>query len=144
VSGPAERKTTNRVVLANYLRSYARSGRPIPREDLEYIADFLENKIKRPVGRPKINSATKINVTRLSLATSYAQWLLERLRRKYGRKHNVTLRNGKTCNIREEAIEHAVRWYNRRASKDKRSGIWRTVTVKEVRDRMERPKNRRH
>jgi hypothetical protein len=142
VSGPAERKTTNRDYMANYLRSYARSGRPIPREDLEYIADFLENKVKRGRGRPKrVVTKTTLPFTfgRISLAVSYAQALLERLRRKYGRKHTVTLRNGKTCNIREEAIRRAARWYNRLY------GNWGgLVTVDEVRDRMGRPKNRRH
>jgi hypothetical protein len=136
VSGPAERKTTNRIVLANYLRSYARSDRPIPREDLEYIADFLENKVKRPVGRPRKKSVTIL--TRLSLAVSHAEYLLFRLRQRYGRKHNVALRNGKTYNVRGEAIRRAVIWYNRQ------HGDRGTVTFDEVRDRMGRPKNRRH
>jgi hypothetical protein len=141
MSGPAERKATNREYLANYLRSYARSGRPIPREDLEYIADFLENKVKRGRGRPKRavdKHMLPFKFGRILLAVGYAESLLERLRRKYGRKHNVTLRNGKTCNIREEAIRRAVRWHNRRYNG------WRAVTVEEVRDRMGRPKNRRH
>jgi hypothetical protein len=118
-------------VLARYLRG---SHNQITQADRDYLADFIEGKFKPGVGRPKKTSPS-INF-KWMFAVGRAEYLLYVWRRKYGRKHKVTLQNGKTYNLREEACERAAVRHNKR---------WpgMTVTAREISNRLRLPKSRR-
>jgi hypothetical protein len=118
-------------VLARYLRG---SHNQITQADRDYLADFIEGKIKRKVGRPKKTSPS-INF-KWMFPVGRAEYLPYVYRRKFGRKHKIRTQNGKTYNLREEACKRAAAWHNKRSP-----GM--TVTAREISDRLRLPKSRR-
>ena len=96
-------------VLANYLRG---SHNQITQADRAYLADYIEGKIKRPNHRPKSNLWW---FKKLPVAATIAECYLAAWRKKYGRKHKVTLQNGKgkTFNLRAEACKRAADRFNK-------------------------------
>lgn len=94
-------------VLARYLRS---AHNQITQTDRDYLADFIEGKIKRAPHRPKSEMWW---LTKLPVAVTIAECYLAAWRKKYGRKHKVTLQNGKTFNLRAEACKRAADRYNK-------------------------------
>ena len=117
-------------VLARYLRG---GHNQLTQADRDYLADYIEGKLKQRVGRP--NKSSSLNF-RMMFAVGKAEYLLYVWRRKYGRKHKVTLRNGKTYNLREEACKRAAERHNK---------TWpnANVTANQISDRLRMPKNRR-
>jgi hypothetical protein len=91
--------------LANYLRG---SHNQLTQADRDYLADYIEGKIKRRAGRPN----TTFLFDRMSLAVTIAECYRAAWRKKYGRKHTITLRNGKTYNLRDEMCRRAAVRYN--------------------------------
>ena len=124
----------NPTVLANYLRN---NFLPLTQDERDYLADYLEGKTKEKanVGRPN-KSPTALNLRKM-FALGVAKHLIYAWRKKYGRKHKVTLKNGKTYNLRKEAIRRATIRHNRSCPKKK-------VTEAQISEWLRLPKNRRH
>jgi hypothetical protein len=118
-------------VLARYLRG---SHNQITQADRDYLADFIEGEYKLDVGRPK-KTSTSINF-KMMFAVGRAEYSLYVWRRKYGRKHKVTLQNGKTYSLRSEACKRAAARHNKCSP-----GM--TVTAEQISDRLRLPKSRR-
>jgi hypothetical protein len=117
-------------LLARILRSDAQ----LTRATRDYWADIIET--KRDAGRPKKGNIT---VGRLALAVSYFECYRARFQKRYGRKHTVTLKNGRTYNLRQEAIRRAVKLH-----KIRWGDFFGEVTAKQIDEQLRRPKNRRH